>query len=46
LAAAEAVRGYKSLAQVERLLRCLKSADPRARRVRVRTEDHVRAHFL
>jgi len=46
LGAAEAVRGYKSLAHVERLFRCLKSADLRVRPVRVRTEDHVRAHFF
>jgi hypothetical protein len=46
LGAAEAVRGYKSLAQAERLFRCLKSADLRVRPVRVRTEDHVRAHFF
>jgi len=46
LSAADTVRAYKSLAQVERLFRTLKGVDLRVRPIRHRTEDHVRAHIL
>jgi len=46
LSADDAVRGYKGLSQVERAFRCMKGIDLRARPVFLRTEDHVRAHFL
>ena len=46
LSAADTVRTYKSLAQVERLFRTLKGIDLRIRPIRHRTEDHVRAHIL
>lgn len=46
LSAADTVRTYKSLAQVERLFRTLKGVDLRVRPIRHRTEDHVRAHIL
>ncbi len=43
---AEAVRRYKSLAQVERAFRCLKGIDLRIRPIHHRSADHVRAHIL
>jgi transposase len=42
----DAVRRYKSLAQVERAFRTLKGLDLRIRPIHLRTEDHVRAHIL
>lgn len=45
-AAAEVVRHYKSLSQVERAFRCLKGIDLRVRPIRHHTEDHVRAHIF
>jgi transposase len=44
--AADTVRRYKSLAQVERAFRTLKGMDLRIRPIHHRTEDHVRAHIL
>lgn len=44
--AEDAVRRYKSLAQVERAFRSLKGLDLRIRPIHHRTEDHVRAHIL
>jgi transposase len=44
--AEDAVRRYKSLAQVERAFRCLKGLDLRIRPIHHRTEAHVRAHVL
>ena len=44
--AADTVRRYKSLAQVERAFRSLKGIDLRIRPIHHRTEDHVRAHIL
>jgi len=46
LSAEDTVRGYKSLAQVERAFRCLKGVDLRVRPIFHRTEDHVRAHVF
>jgi transposase len=46
LTPADAVRQYKSLAQVERAFRCLKGIDVRVRPIYHRTDDHVRAHIL
>jgi hypothetical protein len=46
LSAADTVRTYKSLSQVELLFRTLKGVDLRVRPIRHRTEDHVRAHIL
>lgn len=46
LSAADAVRSYKSLAQVERAFRCLKGLDLRIRPIYLRTEAHVRAHVF
>jgi hypothetical protein len=46
LPAADAVRQYKGLSQVERAFRCLKGIDLRVRPIYHRTEDHVRAHIL
>ncbi len=46
LSAAEVVRSYKSLAQVERAFRCLKGIDIKVRPIHHRTEDHVRAHIF
>lgn len=45
-AGGDAVRCYKSLAQVERAFRCLKGLDVRIRPIFHRTEDHVRAHVF
>jgi transposase len=44
--AAEVVRHYKSLSQVERAFRCLKGLDVRVRPIRHRTDDHVRGHIF
>jgi transposase len=46
LSAADAVRGYKDLAQVERAFRCLKGVDLLVRPIYLRTEDHVKAHIF
>ncbi len=46
LSAEDAVRGYKSLSQVERAFRCLKGLDVRVRPIFHYTEDHVRAHIF
>lgn len=46
LSAADAVRGYKGLARVERAFRCLKGLDLRVRPIYHRTEEHVRAHIF
>ena len=44
--AADTVRRYKSLAQVERAFRSLKGIELKIRPIHHRTEDHVRAHIL
>jgi len=44
--AADTVRRYKSLTQVERAFRTLKGMDLRVRPIHHRTEDHVRAHIF
>jgi transposase len=44
--AEDAVRHYKSLAQVEQAFRCLKGIDLLVRPIRHRSADHVRAHIL
>jgi len=44
--AADAVRRYKGLTQVERAFRTLKGMDLRIRPIHHRTEDHVRAHIF
>ena len=46
MGAAECVRQYKSLAQVERAFRTLKSIDLRIRPIHHRLADRVRAHIL
>jgi transposase len=46
LSAADAVRHYKRLAQVERAFRSLKGLDVRVRPIYHRTADHVRAHIF
>ncbi|MCG6536122.1 MAG: transposase [Syntrophales bacterium LBB04] len=46
LSADDAVRGYKSLAQVEQAFRSLKGLDLLIRPIWLRTEDHVRAHIF
>jgi hypothetical protein len=46
LSAADTVRTYKNLAQVERVFRCLKGIDLRVRPIYHRTEPRVRAHFF
>jgi transposase len=46
LTAADAVRQYKNLAQVERAFRCLKGMDVRVRPIFHHTDDHVRAHIF
>ena len=46
LSAEDAVRTYKSLAQVEQAFRCLKQTDLHIRPIRHRTEDHIRAHIF
>jgi transposase len=44
--AADVVRGYKALAQVERAFRCIKGVDLMVRPIWLRTEAHVKAHVL
>lgn len=44
--AADVVRGYKSLSQVERAFRCLKGVDLKVRPIWLRTEAHVKAHVF
>ena len=46
LPAADCVRTYKRLAQVEQAFRCLKGLDLRARPIHHRAEDRVRAHLF
>jgi hypothetical protein len=46
LSAADAVRGYKELAHVERAFRCLKGVDLMVRPIYLRTEAHVRGHIF
>jgi transposase len=46
LSAEDTVRGYKSLSQVERAFRCLKSLDLRIRPIHHRTEERVPAHIF
>jgi transposase len=46
LSAADTVRGYKSLAQVERAFRSLKGLDLLIRPIRHRTEERVLAHIF
>jgi transposase len=46
LVAADCVRTYKSLSQVERAFRCLKGLDLLVRPIRHRVEPRVRAHIL
>ena len=46
LSAGDTVRGYKSLSQVERGFRCLKSLDLRIRPIHHRTEERVPAHIF
>jgi transposase len=46
LPAADAVRGYKALAHVERAFRCLKGVDLLVRPIYLRTEAHVRGHIF
>jgi transposase len=46
LSAADAVRGYKSLVQVERAFRTLKGTDLLIRPIRHRTEERVPAHIF
>ena len=46
LSAADVVRRYKSLAQVERVFRTLKGIDLRIRPIHHRTNDRVRAHIF
>ena len=46
ISAADTVRTYKLLAQVEQAFRCMKGIDLRVRPIFHRTEDHVRAHFF
>ena len=44
--AADTVRTYKSLGQVEQAFRCMKSDDLQVRPIRHRSEAHVRAHIF
>ena len=46
MSASDAVRSYKSLSDVERAFRCLKSIDLLVRPIRHRLEDRVRAHIF
>lgn len=46
LSAADTVRTYKSLSQVERMFRCLKALDLLVRPIRHRTEERVPAHIF
>jgi len=42
----DVVRTYKSLARVEQAFRCLKTVDLHVRPIYLRTEAHVKAHFV
>ena len=46
LSAADTVRRYKSLSQVERMFRCLKALDLLVRPIRHRSEERVPAHIF
>jgi len=46
LSAADTVRSYKRLAEVEHVLRCLKGMDLRVRPIRHRTKERVPAHIF
>ena len=46
LSAADTVRSYKNLAQVERAFRCLKGIDILVRPIRHRDEQRVKAHLF
>lgn len=46
LSAADTVRKYKSLSQVERMFRCLKALDLLVRPIRHRSEERVPAHIF
>jgi transposase len=46
LPAAQAVRSYKNLSQVERAFRCFKGLDIRVRPIRHRDDDRVRTHIF
>lgn len=46
LSAADTVRTYKSLGQVEQAFRCMKSIDLQVRPIRHRSEAHVRGHIF
>jgi transposase len=46
MSAEQTVRNYKSLAEVERVFRCLKGIDLLVRPIRHRTEDRVPAHIF
>jgi hypothetical protein len=46
LSAAEVVRAYKGLCDVERAFRCLKGIDLKVRPIYLRLEDHVRGHLF
>ena len=46
LSAADTVRSYKNLAQVERVFRTLKGLELRIRPIHHRADDRVRAHFF
>ena len=46
LSAADAVRGYKALAPVERAFRCLKGVDLLVRPIDLRTETPRRGHIV
>ncbi len=46
MSAADTVRQYKGLSQVERAFRCLKGVDLLVRLIRHFTSDHVRAHIF
>ncbi|MCK7491442.1 MAG: hypothetical protein MZW92_06825 [Comamonadaceae bacterium] len=46
MSAADTVRQYKSLSEVERAFRCLKGVDLLVRPIRHFTADHVRAAYL
>jgi hypothetical protein len=46
MSAADTVRQYKSLSEVERAFRCLKGVDLLVRPIRHFTADHVRAHIF
>lgn len=46
ISAEDTVRGYKNLAQVERVFRCMKGIDLLVRPIRHRDENRVRAHIF